>query len=79
MARHRRALTVEGEGWNETMVGETSWTTKQPKSSGVADSRGSTIALIAGKNVRKHSDAFEERVPVWVFEEMVSVSLEMIV
>lgn len=37
-----------------------------------ADHRGSAIARIAGQNVRKHSDQFEERVPVWVFEEMVS-------
>lgn len=31
--------------------------------------------MIAGQNVRKHSDAFEESVPVWVFEEMVSCLL----
>lgn len=42
---------------------------------GIANPRGSTIALIAGQNVRKHSDAFEESVPVWVFEEMVSCLL----
>ncbi|BEJ11766.1 hypothetical protein CspHIS471_0202260 [Cutaneotrichosporon sp. HIS471] len=32
---------------------------------------GSTIAMIAGQNVRKHADAFDERVPVWVYEEMI--------
>lgn len=35
--------------------------------------RGSAIARIAGQNVVKHSDVFESsRVPLWVFEEMVS-------
>jgi len=30
---------------------------------------GSAIARIAGRNVSKQSDLFEERVPIWVFEE----------
>lgn len=34
--------------------------------------RGSAIAKIAGENVKKHSDVFEERAPIWVFEEDVS-------
>ena len=34
--------------------------------------RGSAIARIAAQNVKKHSDVFEERTPIWVFEEDVS-------
>lgn len=37
-----------------------------------ADHRGSAIAKIAGQNVKNHSDSFEERTPIWVFEEDVS-------
>ena len=40
-----------------------------------ADSRGSAIAKIAGQNAKKHSDLFEERTPIWVFEEDVRISL----
>lgn len=31
--------------------------------------RGSAIARLAGMNVKRHSDQFEERVAMWVFEE----------
>jgi glycerol-3-phosphate dehydrogenase (NAD+) len=34
--------------------------------------RGSAIARIAAQNAKKHSDVFEERTPIWVFEEDVS-------
>lgn len=37
----------------------------------VLENRGSAIGRIAGKNVREHSDQFEERVPMWVFQEQV--------
>jgi hypothetical protein len=39
--------------------------------------RGSAIARLAGLNVVKHSDVFEQRVPAWVFEEEVSLSVYM--
>ncbi|ORX36836.1 NAD-dependent glycerol-3-phosphate dehydrogenase N-terminus-domain-containing protein [Kockovaella imperatae] len=32
---------------------------------------GSAIARIAGQNAKIHADVFEERVPIWVFEEQV--------
>ncbi|TXT07174.1 hypothetical protein VHUM_03344 [Vanrija humicola] len=32
---------------------------------------GSAIARIAGQNVRNHADTFEDKVPLWVFEETV--------
>jgi len=31
--------------------------------------RGSAIARLAGMNAKRHSDQFEERVAMWVFEE----------
>lgn len=37
--------------------------------------RGSAIARIAGQNAKKHSDVFEERTPIWVFEEDVSAKV----
>jgi len=38
---------------------------------------GSAIAKIAGNNVLKHKDVFEERIDMYVYEEMVSIQISL--
>ena len=39
---------------------------------------GSAIARIVGKTVKEYADTFQERVPMWVYEEVCVTKIELL-